>query len=81
MILEGRTLANQIRTSLAKRAQNVRQKLGRAIGLCAFGSTEDYGARVYLKKELQAAEQLGVETHVFDLDNQTSTETPKGASQ
>ena len=78
MILEGRTLAQQIRTPLAKRADEVRQKLGRPICLCAFGSTEDYGARVYLKKELEAAEQLGVETHVFDLDNQTS---PQGFVQ
>ena len=71
MILEGRTLAEQIRKPLAKRADEARQKLGRPICLCAFGSTEDYGARLYLTKELEAAAQLGIETHLFDLDNQT----------
>ena len=74
MILEGRTLAKQIRDSLAQRADNVRRKLGRPICLCAFGSTEDYGARLYLKKELEAAAQLGIETHLFDLDNKTPPE-------
>lgn len=71
MILEGRTLAEQIRKSLSNRAEVVRQKLGRPICLCAFGSTEDYGAQLYLKKELQAANQLGIETHLFDLDTHT----------
>ena len=71
MILEGRTLAEQIRAPLAKRADVVRQKLGRPICLCAFGSTEDYGARLYLQKEMAAAAELGIETHLFDLDNQT----------
>lgn len=71
MILEGRTLAKQIRSSLAQRAEAARQKLGRPICLCAFGSAEDYGARLYLTKELEAARQLGIETHLFDLDNQT----------
>lgn len=71
MILEGRTLAEQIRAPLAKRADVVRRKLGRPICLCAFGSTEDYGARLYLQKEMAAAAELGIETHLFDLDHQT----------
>ncbi len=74
MILEGRTLAKSIREPLAQRAAVVRQKLGRAIRLCAIGSTEDYGAYVYLKKEVQAAEQLGVETQIFEVNNQTTPE-------
>ena len=71
MILEGRTLAQQIRSTLAQRADVVRHKLGRPVCLCAFGSTEDYGARLYLTKELESARQLGIEIHLFDLDNQT----------
>lgn len=72
MILEGRTLAAQIRQTLPQRAQVVRQKLGRPIRLAAIGSTEDYGAYVYLKKEVQAAEQIGVQTTIFEVNNQTS---------
>ncbi|OUO57576.1 bifunctional 5,10-methylenetetrahydrofolate dehydrogenase/5,10-methenyltetrahydrofolate cyclohydrolase [Candidatus Avelusimicrobium gallicola] len=71
MILEGRTLAAQIRESLPRRAEAVCQKLGRPIKLCAIGSTEDYGAYVYLKKEVEAARKLGVETQVFEINNQT----------
>lgn len=71
MILEGRTLAAQIREPLHQRADAVCQKLGRPIKLCAIGSTEDYGAYVYLKKEVEAAEKLGVQTRVFEVDNQT----------
>ena len=74
MILEGRTLANQIRASLQKRAETVRQKLGRSICLCALGSSENYAARLYLKKEIEAARQLGLETHIFDLDKHTPAE-------
>ncbi len=71
MILEGRTLAAQIRETLPARAEAVRQKMGRPIGLCAIGSTEDYGAYVYLKKEVEAAKKLGVKTQVFEVNNQT----------
>ena len=71
MILEGRTLAAQIRQPLPQRAEVARQKLGRPICLRAIGSTEDYGAYVYLKKEVAAAQELGVDTKVFEVDNQT----------
>ena len=73
MILEGKTLAQQIRSSLKERADVVRQKLGRPICLCALGSADDYAARLYLQKEVAAAQSLGIETHVFDLDNHTPT--------
>ena len=72
MILEGRTLADRIKAPLAQRGALVWQKLGRPIKLCAIGSTEDYGAYVYLKKEVQAAEKLGVQTQIFEVNNQTS---------
>ena len=73
MILEGRTLAQQIRNPLPQRAALVRQKLGRAIRLAAIGSTEDYGAYIYLKKEVQAAQNLGLETQIVEVNNQTAT--------
>ncbi len=71
MILEGKTLATQIRAPLANRAEAVRQKTGRAISLAAIGSTEDYGAYVYLKKEVEAAQKIGLATQVFEVNNQT----------
>ena len=71
MLLEGRTLAQSIRQTLEQRAAVVRQKLGRAISLAAIGSTEDYGAHVYLKKEVAAAEKIGAKTQIFEVNNQT----------
>ncbi len=73
MILEGRTLASQICTHLKDRAAAVQKQLGRAISLAAIGSTEDYGAHVYLKKEVAAAEKIGIKTQIFEINNQTQT--------
>lgn len=72
MILEGRTLAQQIREPLTQRAAAVCQKIGRPIRLAAVGSREDYGAYVYLQKEVAAAQKIGIETTVHDVDNKTS---------
>ena len=73
MILEGKTLAQQIREPLAQRAAVAHQKTGRAITLAAIGSTDDYSAYVYLKKEVAAAEKIGLKTQVFEVNNQTPT--------
>jgi len=74
MILEGKTFAAQLRAPLAQRAEQVKAKLGRPISLCAIGSTEDYGAYVYLKKEVQAAEKLGVQAQVHEVNKNTSVQ-------
>lgn len=71
MILEGKTLANQIREPLAQRAAAVAQKIGRPIALAAIGSTDDYSAHMYLKKEVAAAEKIGLKTQIFEVNNQT----------
>lgn len=74
MILEGKTLAARLRAPLAERAALAHKKLGRPISLCAVGSTEDYGAYVYMKKEVQAAENLGVQTTVHEVNSSTRVE-------
>lgn len=71
MILEGKTLARNIREPLAQRTAAVCQKIGRPIKLAAIGSTEDYGAYTYLNKEAQAAQKIGIQTHIFSVNNQT----------
>ena len=73
MLIQGRELAASLRAPLAARAEHVRQQLGRPISLFAIGSTDDYGAYVYLKKEVQAAEKLGVATEVHEVNSQTQT--------
>lgn len=71
MILEGKTLATQIREPLANRSKAVCHKIGRPILLAAIGSTEDYGAYVYLQKEVAAAQKIGLQTQIFEVNNQT----------
>lgn len=71
MLLSGKDLAAAIRAPLAARAQVAAQQLGRPISLFAVGSTDDYGAYVYLKKEVQAAQALGVHTTVREVNAQT----------
>lgn len=75
MILEGKTLASQIRESLAQRAAVVRQKIGRPITLAAIGTTDDYGAYVYLKKEVAVAEKIGLKTQIFEVNNTTTAQS------
>ncbi len=74
MILEGKTLANQIREPLAQRAAAVHQKIGRPITLAAIGTTDDYGAYVYLKKEVAVAEKIGLKTQIFEVNNATTAQ-------
>ena len=74
MILEGKTLAAQLREPLLQRAQRVQERLGRALSLFAVGSSDDYAAYVYLKKEVAAAEKLGVRCQIHPISNHTSTE-------
>ena len=64
-------MAAHIRKTLPARAEAVCQKMGRPIKLCAIGSTEDYGAYLYLKKEVEAAQKLGVQTQIFEINNET----------
>lgn len=72
MILEGKTLATQIKESLKDRAQAVSECLGRPIKLSAISSTEDYTAHLYLKKEVSAAEKIGIATEVHEINNSTT---------
>ncbi len=72
MILEGKTLANQIREPLAQRAEAVHQEIGRPITLAAIGTTDDHSAYVYLKKEVAVAEKTGLKTQIFEVNSQTS---------
>lgn len=74
MILEGKTLAAQLREPLLQRAQRVQERLGRALSLFAVGSSDDYAAYVYLKKEVAAAEKLGVRCQIHPISNHTSAE-------
>lgn len=72
MLLSGKELAASLRAPLAARAEQVRSRLGRAISLFAIGSAEDYSAYVYLQKETQAAEKLGIKTTIHTVNSATT---------
>lgn len=72
MILEGKTLAKQIRESLPERAQICKERLGRTLKLVGIGWAADYASYVYLKKELDAAQKTGVDTEIIDIDENTT---------
>jgi methylenetetrahydrofolate dehydrogenase (NADP+)/methenyltetrahydrofolate cyclohydrolase len=63
-ILEGKTLASEIRRGLESRIAAVIRKRGRAPRLSAVSAEEDYASALYLKKELEACARAGIETEV-----------------
>ena len=74
MILEGKTLSNQIRGGLGARLQNCVEKLGRPVKLAGIGWQGGYASYLYLKKELESAEKIGVKTQLFEFNETTSLE-------
>ena len=72
MLITGKELAASIRAPLLQRAQALAAKMGRPLGLFAVGSSDDYGAYVYLNKEVQAAQQLGVRTQLHSVNAGTA---------
>ena len=74
MILEGKTLAAQLKADLPYRAESIRRRLGRALHLAAIGSREDFGAYTYLQKEVRAAQSLGITAEIFEVGTDTQVQ-------
>ena len=74
MILEGKTLSAQIRQTLSARVQFCSQKLGRPLKLAGIGWKGGYASYLYLKKELEAAEKLGIQGQLIEFAEDTSLE-------
>lgn len=73
-ILEGKTLAQQIKASLKDRVQKVAQALNRPPRLVGISWQGDYAGYLYLTKEVKAARALGIRADIVELDENT---TPK----
>ena len=73
-ILEGKTLAEQIKASLKDRVQKVAQALNRPPRLVGISWQGDYAGYLYLTKEVKAARALGIRADIVELDENT---TPK----
>ncbi len=74
-ILEGKTLAAEIRNTLGARAAAAAAALGRPLKITGIGWAGDgagYASYVYLKKEMEAAAKTGVSTEIFDITENTT---------
>ncbi|MDR0953008.1 MAG: bifunctional 5,10-methylenetetrahydrofolate dehydrogenase/5,10-methenyltetrahydrofolate cyclohydrolase [Elusimicrobiota bacterium] len=74
MILEGKTLSTQIRSTLKSRIEACQQKLGRPLKLVGVAWQGGYASYLYLKKEVEAAAKLGVQGQVVDIEQNTTLE-------
>lgn len=70
-ILEGKTLATQIKASLQERAYRIYKKLGRKATLIGFGWKGDAAGFYYLNKEVEAARKIGIDADIVLLDEAT----------
>ena len=71
IILEGKTLATQIKASLQQRAYNILQTIGRRSSLIGFGWKGDAAGFYYLNKEVEAARKIGIDADIVLLDEKT----------
>lgn len=70
-ILEGKTLAAQIKAPLQERAYNIYKKIGRKAALIGFGWKGDEAGFYYLNKEVEAARKIGIDADIVLLDEAT----------
>lgn len=73
VILEGKTLATQIKEGLKNRVQTVSLALQRAPRLVGISWKGDYAGYLYLTKEVKAARALGIRADIVELDENTSS--------
>ena len=72
VILEGKTLAAQIKESLKQRVQNITEALNRPPHLVGISWQGDYAGFLYLSTEVKAARALGMRADIVELDENTS---------
>ncbi len=73
-ILEGKTLAKQIRLPLADKVKTISAKLGRDITLLGISNKNDYASDIYMQKEVKSAEKLGIKGKIIQVDDNTNLE-------
>jgi len=71
VLLEGKTLAKQIKEPLQERAYNIYKKIGRKAALIGFGWKGDEAGYYYLNKEVEAARKIGIDADIVLLDEET----------
>jgi methylenetetrahydrofolate dehydrogenase (NADP+)/methenyltetrahydrofolate cyclohydrolase len=74
MILEGKTLSSQIRAAFSERVKNCEQKLARSLKVAGIAWQGGYASYLYLKKEIEAAEKIGIKGQIFEIAENTTLE-------
>ena len=72
VILEGKTLAEQIKENLKERVRKTTQALNRPPHLVGISWQGDYAGYLYLTKEVKAARALGMRADIVELDENTA---------
>ena len=72
VILEGKTLAEQIKENLKERVRKATQALNRPPHLVGISWQGDYAGYLYLTKEVKAARALGMRADIVELDENTA---------
>jgi methylenetetrahydrofolate dehydrogenase (NADP+) / methenyltetrahydrofolate cyclohydrolase len=73
-ILDGRSIAEQIKQEVAQEVQRLRAELGVKPRLCAVLVGEDDASAVYVRNKVRASAEVGIESEQLDLPDSTTTE-------
>src|SRR6266581_4949957 len=73
-ILDGRSIAEQIKHEVAQEVQRLRAEQGFKPRLCAVLVGDDDASAVYVRNKVRACAEVGIESEQLDLPDSTTTE-------
>ncbi|HEX5340423.1 MAG TPA: bifunctional methylenetetrahydrofolate dehydrogenase/methenyltetrahydrofolate cyclohydrolase FolD [Gammaproteobacteria bacterium] len=77
-IIDGKALAGDLRRSITQRVAQRRAKGRRAPGLAVVLVGHDPASEIYVRNKRRGCEEVGIESHAFDLTADTSQDTLLG---
>jgi methylenetetrahydrofolate dehydrogenase (NADP+)/methenyltetrahydrofolate cyclohydrolase len=72
VLLDGKAVANKVRSAVAARATELAASLGRSPGLAVVQVGEDPASRLYVRNKRKAAAEAGIASFAYDLPATTS---------
>lgn len=72
ILLDGKAVANKVRSTVAARAAQLAGSLGRPPGLAVVRVGEDPASRIYVRNKRKAAAEAGIASFAYDLPATTS---------
>jgi methylenetetrahydrofolate dehydrogenase (NADP+) / methenyltetrahydrofolate cyclohydrolase len=72
ILLDGKAVANKVRSTVAARAAELAASLGRPPGLAVVQVGEDPASRIYVRNKRKAAAEAGIASFAYDLSATTS---------